>query len=139
MDRARGSGGSLVAPFRRQGIRLVRSSWCSARRRCKLRLCSASRSIESRQLSIWATSHPGWPQKRLIGNSPVNRGQKGIYRANKDFFLIFSVKCRGLKLRFLVFPRNPGGFKELREADRNHFHLSWYLLVPGVTSYGQKC
>ena len=29
-------------------------------------------------------------------------------------------------------------FRKLREACRNHFHLSWYLLVPGITSYSQK-
>ena len=45
---------------------------------------------------------------------------------------------RVLKLRFLFFSRGPGGFRELREAGRNHFHLSWYLSVPVVTSYGQK-
>ena len=28
---------------------------------------------------------------------------------------------------FLDFPGDPGGFRELREAGRNHFHLSWYL------------
>ena len=38
----------------------------------------------------------------------------------------------------LAFPGGPGGFRELREAGRNHFHLSWYLLVPGITSYDQK-
>ena len=27
---------------------------------------------------------------------------------------------------------------ELREAGSNHFHLSWYLQVPVVTSYGPK-
>ena len=36
------------------------------------------------------------------------------------------------------FSGGPGGFGELREAGRNHFHLSWYLLVPGITSYGPK-
>ena len=30
------------------------------------------------------------------------------------------------------------GSWELREAGRKYFHLSWYLLVPGITSYGQK-
>ena len=50
----------------------------------------------------------------------------------------FSVNFRVLKLRFLAFPEGPGGFREVREADRNHFHLSWYLLVPRITSYGQK-
>ena len=39
---------------------------------------------------------------------------------------------------FLAFPRGPGGFRELQEAGRIHLHLSWYLFVPGVTSYNQK-
>ena len=38
----------------------------------------------------------------------------------------------------MAFPGGPGGFRELREAGRIHFHLSWYLVVPVVTSYGQK-
>ena len=33
------------------------------------------------------------------------------------------------KLRFLALFGGPGGFRELREAGRNHFHLPWYLLV----------
>ena len=41
--------------------------------------------------------------------------------------LTFSEKFRVLKLRFLAVPRGPGGFRELRGAGRNHFHLSWYL------------
>ena len=73
------------------------------------------------------------------GPSPQGGSRKkGIHKAYKDFFAIFSVKYRVLKLRFLAFPEGPGGFRELREAGRNHFHLSWYLLVPGVTSYDQK-
>ena len=60
------------------------------------------------------------------------------YRANKDFSPKLYVTCRVLKLRFLVFSEGPGGFREVREAGRNHFHLSWYLLVTGVTSYDQK-
>ena len=43
-----------------------------------------------------------------------------------------------LENMFLVFSRSPGGFRELREAYRNHVHLSWYLQVPGITSYCQK-
>jgi len=52
----------------------------------------------------------------------------------------------------LAFSRNPGGFRELREVGRNHFHLSWYLSDAVVTSqviakslrgfyteYGIKC
>ena len=54
-------------------------------------------------------------------------------------FLNFSEKKnRVLYNRFWAFPGGPGGFRELREAYRNHFHLSWYLLVPGITSYSQK-
>ena len=37
----------------------------------------------------------------------------------------------------MAFPGVPGGFRELREAGRNHLHLSWYLIVPGITSYDQ--
>ena len=36
------------------------------------------------------------------------------------------MKIRVLKLRFLAFPRGPGGFRKLREACRKRFHLSWY-------------
>ena len=50
----------------------------------------------------------------------------------------FSLKFRVLKLRFLAFVEGPGGFREVREAGRNHFHLSWYLSVSVVTSYDQK-
>ena len=79
---------------------------------------------------------PGGPQKGLIGNSRFNRKMyEFIYFL---IFYVFSVKFRVLKLRFLVFSQGPGGFRELREAGRNRFHLSWYLLVPGVTSYDQK-
>ena len=52
----------------------------------------------------------------------------------KDFLLNLSVQIRILYDTFLAFPRGPGGFRELREAGRKLFHLSWYLLVPGVTS-----
>ena len=64
--------------------------------------------------------------------------EKGVNKANKDFSPNFSLKIRVLKLRFLAFPEGPGGFRELREAGRNHFHLSWYVLVLGVTSYSKK-
>ena len=53
-------------------------------------------------------------------------------------FLIFYIRFRVLKYRFLAFPRGPGGFRELREAYRKHFHLSWYLSDAVVTSYRQK-
>ena len=67
--------------------------------------------------------------------APRMAPKKGVNRANKDFFPNFSLKFRILKLRFLAFSEGPGGFREVREAGRNHFHLSWYLLVPGITSY----
>ena len=48
------------------------------------------------------------------------KGKFGFYKTVFDFF-------QGL-----------GGFRELREAYRKLVHLSWYLLVPVVTSYSQK-
>ena len=59
--------------------------------------------------------------------SPGGSPKKGVNKANKDFFPNLSEIVRVLKLRFLAFPQGPGGFRELREAGRNHFHLSWYL------------
>ena len=53
-------------------------------------------------------------------------------------FIICYINVRVLKLRFLAFSQGPGGFRELREAYRNHFHLSWYLSDYVVTSYEQK-
>ena len=50
----------------------------------------------------------------------------------------FYATFRVLYNMFGAFPRGPAGFRELREVSRNHFHLSWYLQVPVVTSYGQK-
>ena len=67
--------------------------------------------------------------------SPGGVPQKGVNKANKDFFPNLSENVRVLKLRFSAFVEGPGGFREVREAGRNHFQLSWYLLVPGLTSY----
>ena len=76
------------------------------------------------------TLHPGRQidPVHLPGGVP----KKGVNKEYKEFFPNCSVKFRALKLRFLAFSEGPGGFRELREAGRNHFHLSWYLLVPGV-------
>ena len=63
---------------------------------------------------------------------------KGINKENKRKFFNLYIKFRVQKLRFLAFSRGSGGFRELREAGRKHFHLSWYLSVPVVTSYDQK-
>ena len=62
---------------------------------------------------------------------------KGINKEIKGFFSNFYIKFRVQKLRLLAFSRGSGGFRELREAGRKHFHLSWYLSVSVVTSYGQ--
>ena len=71
-----------------------------------------------------------------MGGPPPTK--KLINAEYKDFFAIFSENNRVLKLRLLAFPKGPGWFREVRGAGRNHFHLSWYLLEPGVTSYDQK-
>ena len=54
---------------------------------------------------------------------------------NVCFLFFFSEIRRALKLMFFVVPGGSGGFREVREAYRNHFHLSCYLIVPGITSY----
>ena len=59
------------------------------------------------------------PTVHLPGGVP----KKGVNKANKDCFTIFSLKFRVQKLSFLAFPEGPGGFRELRKAGRNHFHL----------------
>jgi len=47
-------------------------------------------------------------------------------------------KMSGSKPLDCVLFQGPGGFREFREAGRNHFHLSWYLSDAVVTSYGKK-
>ena len=57
---------------------------------------------------------------------PSPRGvspKKGVNKEYKDFFPFFSLKFRVRNRRFFAFPEGPGGFRELREAGRNHFHL----------------
>ena len=66
--------------------------------------------------------------------SPGGSPKKGVNKEYTVFSPNFSLELRGLKLRLLAFPEGPGGFRELRGAGRNHFHLSWYLVVPGMTS-----
>ena len=56
-----------------------------------------------------------------------NLPQKRVNTQYEDLFPKCSVKYPVLNLRLLVLPKGPGGFRELREAGRNHFHLSWYL------------
>ena len=88
---------------------------------------------EQRPLSIgskiWAVNEKN---PRLIG--PIT----GIDKEYNGFPPSCSFQFRVLKLRFLAFPQGPGGFRKLRGPGRNRFHLSWYLSVPGITSYGQK-
>ena len=50
------------------------------------------------------------------------------------FYKMLGAQNIGLAL----FSRGPGGFREVRKAGRNHFHLSWCLSVSVVKSYGQK-
>ena len=69
---------------------------------------------------------------------PLIGPNKGINKGYKHWFIIFSIKCRALYNRLLAFRRGPGGFRELREAHRKLFHLSWYLSDSVVTSYSQK-
>ena len=55
----------------------------------------------------------------------------------KDYKGNYSLNCkkkRVLKLRVLAFSRGPGGFRELKEAGRKHFHLPWYLFDAVVAS-----
>ena len=47
-------------------------------------------------------------------------------------------KKKKKQTRLSAFSWGPGGFRELQEAGRNHFHLSWYLSDAVVTSYGQN-
>ena len=64
--------------------------------------------------------------------------KKAINKEYKDLFPNLSVNVQALKLRFLAFTEGPGGFREVRGAGRNHFHLSWYLIVSRVTSYDHR-
>ena len=64
-------------------------------------------------------------------NSPIQ------VKITVDWISDLYAKNQDLNSRFLAFFRVPGGLGELREADRNHFHLSWYLSVSVVRSYGQ--
>ena len=88
-----------------------------------------------------AKNHRGGTQDTDVNKGFTTPGgvpKKRVNKANKEIFPNFSLKFRVLKLRFLAFVEGPGGFRELREAGRNHFHLSWYLVVLGITSYDQK-
>ncbi len=46
----------------------------------------------------------------------------------------FLKKTSASKTQVVGFSLGPEGFREVREADRNHFHLSWYMIVPGITT-----
>ena len=54
------------------------------------------------------------------------------------FFPCFLQKRWVLKRGLLVCIEGPGGFRELREASRNYFHLSWYLSESMVPNYGYR-
>ena len=72
-----------------------------------------------------------------LSKPPGGVPKKGVNKANKDFFPICSIKNRVQKQRFLAFSQGPGGFRELREAYRKNFHLSWYLSDVVAQSGGQ--
>ena len=55
---------------------------------------------------------------------------------NEGMFSNLYVTIRVLQHRYWAFSEGSGGFRELREAGRNHFHLSWCLADAVVTSYG---
>ena len=67
----------------------------------------------------------------LWANNSPKKEYVGVIRF---FSPICSLKFRVLKLKFLVSPEGPGGFRKVRGPGRNHFHLSWYLSVSVVTS-----
>ena len=64
----------------------------------------------------------------------VNRKFVGII----CFSYLLDQTCLVLHYRIFVFSRCPGRLREVREAGRNHFHLSWYLSDAAVTSISQK-
>ena len=78
------------------------------------------------------TSLPELPKPSRTSGG--NQSFKGIHKELKGIFPKTYIKIRVLKLRFWAFSDGPGGFRELREAGRNHFHLSWYLSDAVVTS-----
>ena len=68
-------------------------------------------------LRVQPVSPTGW------SISPGGSPPKGVNKGYKDFFREFLSKISGSKTQVFVFSGGPGGFMELREADRNHFHL----------------
>ena len=76
--------------------------------------------------------------RRPKQSSLIRSSRRNIHRIEGFAFSMFSISVRVLKYTFLAFPRGPGGFRKLREACKNHFHLSWYLSGAVVTSYSQK-
>ena len=73
-----------------------------------------------------------------LGAKPRLIGQREHIRNIMIVVVIFSINIWVLYDRLLAFPGGPGRFRELREAYRKLFRLSWYLVVPVVTSYSQK-
>ena len=68
----------------------------------------------------------------------INKLSKNFCLGSRGHRCNFYIKSKVLKCRFLAYSQGPGGFRELREAYRNHFHRSWYLSDAVVTSYSQK-
>ena len=80
---------------------------------------------------MFLTSHHGLRVIRFLNSSKI-----------QGFVPYFFMSTFWLQnIGFLFFfppPQGPGGFRELREAHRNHFHRSWYLSDAVVASYRQK-
>ena len=76
------------------------------------------------------------PRRKL----PVPRSKLENLGQNTSNLFFYSHCCefRFVKYTCLMFSRRPGGFRDLWEACRNHFHLSWYFSDSVVPSYGQK-
>jgi len=60
-------------------------------------------------------------------DSPLIRPFTWINKEIQRIVFDFNIKFRVRKLLCFYFSQGPGGFRELRGAGRNNFHLSWYL------------
>ena len=84
---------------------------------------------------LWAQDLP--KIRQTVKKSPPIEPKQGIHKEINVVFHIFVIKIQLLNLSFCCFSR--GSWRvELRKAGMNHFHLSWYLILPWITSYGQQ-
>ena len=64
-----------------------------------------------------------------------NKEKEAFNKGKRGFVSDVSISNRAVKHRCLIFSQGPGGFRELWEARRNHFHPSWYLSDSMVPNY----